>query len=250
MGNLELSPRRILLDDAGLLGIDKPAGLVVHQTLDPGRDHLVAAVTRFLAARDGQQGRRPEGHLALMHRLDAPTSGVVLFSRQQSLDAPLSAAFASREMDKEYLAIVRERPDAPFPDGAVLRRDYLAPGKGPGGRTLVVNSGGQPAETTLCALHRTGDLVLVRAQPRTGRTHQIRVHLAALGFPIVGDALYGGNEANAKRLMLHAFRLGLGHPLDGKRLSICAPLPRAFTTRFPAAVADPSLAKHSEFPRS
>lgn len=232
------------MDEAGLLGIDKPAGLVVHQTLDPGRDHLVAAAARFLRARDGQ-----EGHLALLHRLDAPTSGVVIFSRQPALDAPLSAAFASREVDKAYLAIVRERPGARFPDGAVLRRDYLAPGKGPGGRTLVVNSGGQPAETTLSALHRSGEFVLVRAQPRTGRTHQIRVHLAALGFPIVGDALYGGTELNAKRLMLHAFRLGLRHPLDGKPVSICAPLPRAFTTRFPEAAVDPSLARHPELPR-
>jgi len=233
MSPVELTARRILHEDSELLGVDKPPGLVAHATVDPRRDHLVAAVSRYLRARDGEVG-----HLAQIHRLDRDTSGVVLFSRVPALDGVLGAAFAERRVEKVYLAVVRERPDAPFPDGTTELDAYLAPRKGPGGRTLAVRSGGKPARTRVRALERAEGRVLIEARPLTGRTHQIRVHLAELGFPILGDELYGGQERDTKRLLLHALRLELPHPTRGERVCVEAPPPRAFLQRFAGLARD------------
>lgn len=224
---VELSPRRILYEDPDLLVVDKPPGLVSHATVDPARDHLVAAVSRLLQARDGEVG-----HLALHHRLDRDTSGAVLFSRRAALDAALGAAFAERRVDKVYLAIVARQPSRAFPAGVTELDAYLAPGKGPGGRTLVVRSGGKPARTRVRVRQQAAGWLLVEARPLTGRTHQIRVHLAHLGFPILGDPLYGGAAPDTKRLLLHALRLQLDHPRTGERLRVVAPPPRAFRSRF------------------
>lgn len=220
---MELTSKRILFDDGALLAVDKPPGLVAHATVDPTRDHLVASVGRFLETRD-----QTTGHLTLVHRLDRDTSGVVLFSRRPELDGPLGAAFAERRVSKTYLAVVT----GSFPSGRVESREPLAPGRGPKGRTVVVRAGGKPSRTDFEARLREGSTVLVLAHPHTGRTHQIRVHLAHLGYPIVGDELYGSSDRRAKRLMLHAFRLRLNHPLTGQPLSIEAPPPRAFRARF------------------
>lgn len=223
-----ITPRRILYEDADLLVVDKPPGLVSHATVDPARDHLVAAVSRWLRERDGQVG-----HLTLLHRLDRDTSGCVLLSRRAEHDAALAAAFAERRVDKTYLAIVEEQAGAPFPAGTTELRAPLAPGKGPGGRTLAVRAGGKPSRTLVRARLRREGRLLVEARPQTGRTHQIRVHLAELGFPILGDVLYGRVEADVKRLMLHARQLELEHPRTGQRLRVVAPHPRAFVSRFP-----------------
>ena len=225
---VELTARRILFEDDALLAIDKPSGLVAHATVDRDRDHLVAALQRWLTARDGEAG-----HLSLVHRLDRGTSGVVVFSRDPAGDAALGEAFAAKTARKTYLAIVRPRDAA-----AVVAQTidaYLAPGKGPGGRTAIVRSGGQPARTDVRPLAERDGLVLVQAQPGTGRTHQIRVHLAHVGLPLLGDALYGVVDPDAKRLMLHAWRLELPHPRTSEMLSIEAPWPRAFRRRFDPA---------------
>lgn len=231
MAHPPLSPRRVLYEDAALLAVDKPAGLVVHATVDARRDHLTAMLARTLVARDGHAG-----HLALVHRLDRGTSGVLVFSRAPAFDAPLGATFAQRRARKVYLALVVERGTARFPDATQRVEGFLKPNHGAGGRTVVVRAGGQPAQTSLVAIHRAPGIVLVRATPKTGRTHQIRVHLAELGFPILGDTLYGGADPDAKRLMLHAWRLTLPHPAATHEapLHLRAPLPRAFRHRLPA----------------
>jgi RluA family pseudouridine synthase len=222
-----LAARHILFEDDDLLAVDKPAGLVSHGTVDPARDHLVAALTRLLVERDGEAG-----HLTLLHRLDRDTSGVVLLSRRPEHDGPLGEAFAQRRVAKTYLAIVEVSPGLEFP--TCVLDAYLAPGKGPGGRTAVVRAGGRPAVTHVRPLQRHGDLCLVEARPLTGRAHQIRVHLAHAGFPIVGDALYGGRTADVRRLLLHARQVELAHPRTAQRLTIAAPPPRAFSSRFPS----------------
>lgn len=222
--------RRILHEDPDVLAVDKPPGLVCHATLDPTRDHLVAALTRLLTERDGEPG-----HLTLTHRLDRDTSGVIVLSRRADADAPLAEAFAQRQVVKTYLAGVRLSAATvlPGPDDDPLEvRRYLAPGKGPGGRTLVVHAGGQPSATFVRLLERAGDIGLVEARPVTGRTHQIRVHLAELGCPILGDDLYGGDEPDVKRLLLHASRLVIPHPRTGDVLRLHAPAPRALRSRF------------------
>jgi 23S rRNA-/tRNA-specific pseudouridylate synthase len=154
-----------------------------------------------------------------------------LFSRHPDVDAVLSEAFAERRVRKTYWAIVA-RPAREIPRDWTPLRSFLAPGRGAGGRTIAVRSGGQPAHTDVRALEVVGDLVLVEARPLTGRTHQIRVHLADYGAPILGDALYGGETEGVKRLMLHARRLELQHPTTAQPVSIEAPAPRAFTHRF------------------
>jgi RluA family pseudouridine synthase len=226
-----LDPDRILFEDADLLAVDKPSGLVAHATVDPRRDHLIAATSRFLADRDGTIG-----HLRMHHRLDRETSGVVLFSRSPTVDAALGSAFSERRVLKVYLAVVHCPASATPPPAAVVVRNYLAPGRGPAGRTVVVRAGGKPAETSVRVLARGEDLALVEARPHTGRTHQIRVHLAELGLPIAGDTLYGSAPHAPGRLLLHAARLELAHPRDGNALRIAAPVPAAFAACFPAAI--------------
>jgi len=229
---VELTARRILYEDPDLLIVDKPPGLVAHATVDPKRDHLVAALRRFLSARDGEVG-----HLAQHHRLDKETSGAVLFCRNPEHDAALGAAFAERRVEKVYWAVVPRREDEPFPPGITELDGYLAPHKGPGGRTLVVRSGGKPARTRVRMLRASDDRLLVEARPLTGRTHQIRVHLADLGFPILGDDLYGGVTPDTKRLLLHALRLEFDHPARDERVRVMAPPPRAFRSRFEGLMA-------------
>jgi len=223
-----LSPRRIVYEDTDLLVVDKPAGLVAHATVDPTRDHLVAAVSRYLRTRDGEAG-----HLTLVHRLDRDTSGLTVFTRAAELDGVLGSAFAERAVSKTYGAIVRQQPTQPFPTGTTELHSYLAPGKGPGGRTVAVRAGGRASRTCVQPLLWEGELVLVQAQPHTGRAHQIRVHLADLGFPILGDTLYGVGEPNIKRMLLHARALSLAHPRTDEPLTLTAKWPRAFLTRVP-----------------
>jgi RluA family pseudouridine synthase len=224
----EITQRRILVEDTDLLAVDKPAGLVSHATVDPRRDHLVAALSRLLHARDGAVG-----HLRQHNRLDRDTSGIVLFSRTPALDPALGSMFAQRKVDKTYLAIVRRASSVTFPREATPLRAYLATDRDRQGRTHVVHSGGRAALTEVQALLETEELVLVQARPHSGRTHQIRVQLAHLGFPIVGDTLYGAPASDVKRMLLHAHRLELEHPRSGARLCIVAPPPRAFTSRLP-----------------
>jgi RluA family pseudouridine synthase len=231
MSRVEIGPAQILFEDADLLAVDKPAGLVSHATVDPGRDHLVAAVSRLLAARDGAVG-----HLTQLHRLDRDTSGVVLFSRSAPLDAAVGAAFAQRMVEKVYLAVVSARVE--LGPGETTWRDYLSKARDRSGRMRVVRSGGQPAITTVRLRARMGDRLLVEARPRTGRTHQIRVQFAQRELPIVGDDLYGGETAGGETLCLHAWRLAFTHPRTGARLEIVAPPPVAFTVHFPDLVTE------------
>jgi 23S rRNA pseudouridine1911/1915/1917 synthase len=226
-GLIEITQQRIVYEDGHLLAVDKPSGLVCHPTVDPARDHLIGAVSRWLQHRDGEPG-----YLRLIHRLDVGTSGVTIFSRRPESDSVLGDAFATRSVSKVYWAIVVRATTESPPSEPLHIRSYLAPGAGPKGRTSTVRSGGRPAHTVVRALELADDIALVEARPHTGRTHQIRVHLAELGFPILGDTLYGGEAPDAKRLMLHARSLELAHPSTAEDLHIEAPAPRAFVRRF------------------
>ncbi|MCB9622764.1 MAG: RluA family pseudouridine synthase [Sandaracinus sp.] len=193
----------ILFEGEGLLAIDKPAGLPSHTTPDPKRDHAEAAVRRL----------RPDGPLVLLHRLDADTSGVLLFATDSEVAARTQRAFESRAVDKRYDALVQGTlPGETFERHSFLTRD--------GRVRSEVRSGGDAAHTSFAVLARNDERTLLEAHPHTGRTHQIRVHLAALGLPIVGDRLYGGAED--ERLRLHARRLQIGD------LVLEAPTPPGF----------------------
>jgi 23S rRNA pseudouridine1911/1915/1917 synthase len=185
---------RILHRDPHLLFVDKPAGLLMHATADPSRPNLYDAVKALIA-----DGRR-EPYLGTHQRLDRDTSGVVLFTLDPAANAPLAAAFAAGGVAKTYHALCG-RPRRPPPSS--WREEGPLGGDGP------------HAVTAFRVIGEWAQGLLLEARPATGRKHQIRIHLAGRGLPIVGDARYGGSPG--PRVMLHALRLELGHPVTGRR---------------------------------
>ena len=232
----EAIPLTILYEDADLLVIDKPPGLVVHPA--PGNEEgtLVNAVLAHCGADlPGIGGERRPG---IVHRLDKDTSGVMVVAKTEQALAALSAAFAARELDRAYLALTwgMLAPPAGSIEGAIGRdpRDRK--------RMAVVARGGKPALThyRTLATHAPA-ATLLECKLATGRTHQIRVHLASSGHPVIGDPLYLRRIPAAARALpeglrrtlldfprqaLHAARLGFAHPRTGAALS--------FTTAPPA----------------
>ncbi|MBE0598344.1 MAG: RluA family pseudouridine synthase [Desulfuromonadales bacterium] len=212
----------LLYQDEELLALAKPPRLPSHPTVAGGANAL-DWVRAFL----GRQGRAAAP--ILLHRLDADTSGVLLLALTTEANRALAAAFADREVEKVYLALVAGTP----PDDFAVS-NFLRPGRR--GRIEAVRAGGQPAETLFRTLARQDGLALVEARPQTGRTHQIRVHLAGAGYPILGDRHYGGATAVSiaggvlpvPRHLLHAWKLGFRHPASGERVVLEAPLPPDF----------------------
>jgi RluA family pseudouridine synthase len=201
-----LTPRAILFRDACLLAVDKPPGLPTHPTADPSRPSLVGHVEAYLRAEGGG------GYLGVHQRLDRDTSGIVLFAIDPRANAGLARAFAGREVEKTYVALVAR------PEVGPERRFRVA----------AALDGAKPAETEVVVLETLQGALLVEARPLTGRKHQARAHLAHAGLPILGDAVYGPHGGAAPRLMLHARRLELVHPLSGERLCLLSPLPEDF----------------------
>ena len=202
----------ILHADGSLIAIDKPAGLLAV----PGRgaDKADCAAVRVAAV-------YPDA--LVVHRLDMATSGLMLFARGPAVQRALSAAFAARAVEKRYLAVVHGLPADDAGEIALpLAADW--PNRP---RQQVAAQGGKPALTRWRVLERDArrGVARVELQPVTGRTHQLRVHLAAIGHAIVGDALYAARDAGASRLMLHAWTLALDHPHDGRRMNFEAPAP-------------------------
>jgi RluA family pseudouridine synthase len=201
---------RILFVDETLLVIDKPAGL---HTLPDGYDPGLPHVRGLLEPQYGQ--------LWIVHRLDRETSGVLVLARSAEAHRALNTQFEQHLVHKVYHARVMGIPawkektvDLPLRTNAGHRH-----------RTIVDAQHGKPAVTHLRVLERFEASALVEASPETGRTHQIRAHLAALGHPIVGDALYGGG-VSPTGLFLHARSLQVTHPLSGGRLKFTAEYPQ------------------------
>ncbi|MEW6490641.1 MAG: RluA family pseudouridine synthase [Thermodesulfobacteriota bacterium] len=204
----------VLYEDGECLAVLKPPGLPSGPTRDPGRLHAAALAERVA-------GRK----LTLLHRLDKDTSGVLLLGKTPAFSTALLDAFRHRRVEKRYLALVRGRPTESFEVVSHLR-------EGEGDRMLTVRAGGMRAETAFRVLARAREYALVEAAPRTGRTHQIRIHLAQAGCPILGDPLYGGDAAAegapVPRQMLHAWTLAFVHPATGAELRLEAPVPADF----------------------
>jgi len=210
---------RILHSSADLVVVDKPAGLSTHAPEQGGTADVVSRLAKHLSARGG------DPYLGIHQRLDRDTSGVLLFARRKAANAGLAKQFEGRTVDKTYLAIAPA--GLRVPKGGVAEHAIR---EGEGGRMIAEEPGRtrgptKLARTRIRILEKHGDRALVEARPETGRTHQIRVQLAALGAPIDGDVLYGG--APAARLMLHAQRLGIADPMNGKPVAFEAPIPRA-----------------------
>jgi len=222
-----LDRARLLYADADLVAVDKPAGVPAQPTLTSDRGTLPDLVAALLGA-----------PVTLVHRLDRETSGVTVLARTPAAAAALAEAFRIGGPVKTYLALCARAPspkegrvDAPLgkdPARAGLRR---------------VDPSGDAAATGYRTLREGAGAALVEARPETGRTHQIRVHLAHLGAPLLGDARYGGprrvGEVAVPRVMLHAQRLELAHPSTGARLALEAPVPEDFAAAEAALVAVP-----------
>jgi 23S rRNA pseudouridine1911/1915/1917 synthase len=223
----ESIPLEVLYEDSDLLAINKPAGLVVHPSYKNVNGTMMNGVLAL--AREWPAGSKP----GLLGRLDKLTSGVVIITKRGQVHAALQRAMDVRKVDKDYLAIVWGKP-SPARGSIDLALDRDPWDRR---RITVTDRGGQPSVTRYERLATTGAFSLVRLRLITGRTHQIRVHLAAKGWPIVGDAVYGRKAArNAAddsvaiarafpRQALHAWRLALRHPTSGKEMSVVAPLP-------------------------
>ncbi|MGD9762587.1 MAG: pseudouridine synthase [Candidatus Binatia bacterium] len=220
-------PVAVLHEDATLIAVDKPPGMpsVALRTTD--RD-TVANFLRAYAPETAEASRSPlEGGLA--HRLDTPTSGVLLAARNPAAWAALRAQFSRRAVQKEYAAMV----DGDLRDPGVLRWP-IAHDPGRAAAMVVCRDPARarllrarPAMTTFHPIERRGNATLLAIAIPTGVRHQIRAHLAAIGHPVRGDALYGGTPA--ERLMLHARSLRLRHPATGDMLRIGSPLPPPLT---------------------
>jgi 23S rRNA pseudouridine1911/1915/1917 synthase len=219
----ESIPLRIAYEDETMLIVDKPAGLVVHPSAGHGSGTLVNA----LLGRARERGE-PLGSIAgvgrpgIVHRLDKDTSGLLAVAKTDAAQASLMQQFGERTIAKEYLALVRG--EAPAPRGRVE-----APiGRDPRDRQrMAVVGGGRDSVTEYEQVGEGGGYALLALHPLTGRTHQIRAHLAYLDLPIAGDLRYGGGEGpgGLRRQFLHAARLGLERPLDGARLRAWSELP-------------------------
>jgi 23S rRNA pseudouridine955/2504/2580 synthase len=202
--------------------------------LDDARDNLYGAVRKFLSERAGSGPGKPVPYLALHHRLDRDTSGVLLLVKDAKVNAAAARLFTEHRALKTYHALA-ERPallPGKKPQDAWTVRNYLGPApKRPGGgkrtRYTAVTKGGDPAETGFRLLEVFESALYVQARPKTGRTHQIRVHLSEAGMPILGDDLYGRRDA-APRLMLHAAALVFPHPVTNVEVAVTSPLPRDF----------------------
>ena len=216
----ELTAASILFDDGVVLAIDKPPGLPTHATADPSRPSLVSHVERWLAARGIAAA------VFVHQRLDRDTSGVVLFGVDPRANAGLARAFAEHLALKRYLALaaaVREPPATRFRISAPI-----APATAERPAVRIGGPDAVPAETDVLVREALAGALLVEARPRTGRRHQVRVHLAHAGFPILGDPIYARPAPGIPRLMLHAWRLELPHPVTGEPLAIEAPIPADF----------------------
>jgi 23S rRNA pseudouridine1911/1915/1917 synthase len=217
----EAIPLVIVHDDDDLVVIDKPAGMVVH----PAAGHHAGTLVHALLGLGGRWSTiggaaRP----GIVHRLDRGTSGLMLAARTDPAHRALAAQLADRTLSRSYLAVVRgdltggervlEGPIARHP------RDRLR---------MAVVEGGRPARTRVRPVEGRGGHTLVQCDLDTGRTHQIRVHLAALGHPVAGDDLYGRRRpGDPDRPMLHAHRLRFRHPATGEQMSFESPPPADF----------------------
>jgi 23S rRNA pseudouridine1911/1915/1917 synthase len=213
-------PVPVLYRDDDLAVVSKPAGVVTHPTTSRRTGTLVNRLLGMgLSLAPGGDSDRP----GIVHRLDAGTSGLMVVAISAPARERLSEMFRRHEVDRRYLALVRGRPaNEEFLIDAPLERRQA--------RIRVGRETGREAATEVRVVAQHDRSALVEARPRTGRTHQIRVHLSAIGHPILGDRTYGGGGEEANRLgltrpFLHSWKIAFDHPITGDRIELEDPLP-------------------------
>ena len=240
----ESIPIVVVFEDDDLLVIDKPAGMVVH----PAPGNWSGTLVNALMGRGGSApvGTDP-GRAGLIHRLDKETSGLLIVAKSDLAHRKLSADMAGRRIERRYAALAcghiggdHRRVDAPVGRDPHERR-----------RMAIVSSG-RRAVTDFDRIARFGSTELLRARLHTGRTHQIRIHLASIGHPVAGDDTYGGGSARKlvglppKRHFLHAAWLRFAHPVSGEICDLRSELPPELKAALSRAAEDPTLIEHPQ----
>ncbi len=219
----ESIPLDILYEDASLIVVNKPSGLVVH----PGAGNWTGTLVNGLLHHfQGLSAQDPESlRPGLVHRLDKDTTGVIVIAKEARAHQLLVEQFSGRQVEKAYLAICVGNPVTQKVSGAIGRHPTQR-------KKFAITETGRAAHSDIEPILHNELLSLVRVYPRTGRTHQIRVHLQSINTPVLGDPLYGSERMNKRYgldgQMLHAHTLKFTHPVTGQPISIKAPLPETF----------------------
>ncbi|MCR5289137.1 MAG: RluA family pseudouridine synthase [Treponema sp.] len=232
--SFEVSDQDILYEDEVIILVNKPAFFPVEATMVESRDNLHAALVRYLHGKNPALRNPP--YVGIMHRLDHETSGVILFTKQRTVNTAVHAMFEEHTAQKIYRAVVQITPrgksviqnrvfSVDMDMGRISPKSSAAKW-GP----LSALKGGVHAHTDFTCI-KTGlyhgvEAAILEAKPLTGRTHQIRVHASERGLPLIGDTLYGGCDSD--RILLHAQSLTFPHPVTGMMMTVQAPVPDAF----------------------
>lgn len=213
----EAIPLNIIYEDNDLLVIDKPPGLTVHPAPGhPGHTLVNAILSHFPHLADIGDSLRP----GIVHRLDKDTSGVMLVAKNRAAQLDLASQFRTHSVVKAYMVLVKGHLT---PEHGVIEASI---GRDPGNRKrMTVVARGREARTEYSVVKYIGNYTLLEVRPETGRTHQIRVHLLAIGYPVVGDSMYGVKSACLSRQFLHASLLGFSLPSTGEYVEFTSELP-------------------------
>jgi 23S rRNA pseudouridine1911/1915/1917 synthase len=210
-------PMKIVYEDNDLMVIDKPAGLAVHPAPGHSAGTLANAVAGYLPEFAEEENTLRPG---IVHRLDKDTSGLILVAKNRLAQANLSEQFKTRTVSKYYQVLVKGKLK---PETGIIEANI---GRDPRNRQrMAVVTGGRAARTEYRVIKYIGDYSLLEIKPETGRTHQIRVHLTAIGFPVVGDATYGVPSPHVARQFLHAGKIKFKLPSTDEYAEFQSPLP-------------------------
>jgi 23S rRNA pseudouridine1911/1915/1917 synthase len=211
-------PVPVLYEDDYLIVIDKPKDMVVHPSAGHAQGTLLNAILSRIRDAEGSADERP----GIVHRLDKGTTGVIIVAKDRKTQEALSRQFHERSVEKVYRAVV---------EGAVRGEEGIVEGRigrHPQDRKkmAMVGKGGRTSFSRYRVIERLQGFTYVEVYPKTGRTHQIRVHMNVIGHPVVGDELYGRQAKHAAdRPLLHAFRITFDHPVTGAKVVVEAPVP-------------------------
>jgi 23S rRNA pseudouridine1911/1915/1917 synthase len=209
-------PLKILYEDNDLIVVDKPAGLTVH----PAPGHYSHTLVNAILAHVPELGTEETNRPGIVHRLDKDTSGLIIVAKKETAHMKLADQFKKRAVTKTYLALVQGHltPEKGIIDASI--------GRDPRNRKrMAVTSQGRDARTEYQVIKYLNNYTFLEVKPKTGRTHQIRVHLSAIGFPIVGDATYGAKSEFLSRQFLHAHKLTFKLPSSGEQREFESELP-------------------------